>query len=104
MTLQGTNTYLVGTGRQRLLVDAGEGGVPGWRQGLAEVLEQEGCAVGALLLTHWHHDHVGGAGEVVAMAGEEEVAVYKWPRPEAEEPACLAGLGVLHGQVPRGAV
>jgi len=39
MTLQGTNTYLVGTGTSRLLVDSGEGGKEEWREGLQGVLQ-----------------------------------------------------------------
>ena len=37
--LQGTNTYLVGTGSSRLLVDSGEGGKEEWREGLQGVLQ-----------------------------------------------------------------
>ena len=39
LAMQGTNTYLVGTGSSRLLVDAGEGGKEEWREGLQGVLQ-----------------------------------------------------------------
>jgi len=94
MTLQGTNTYLVGTGSSRLLVDSGEGGRDEWKKGLQGVLQEEKCQVGRLLLTHWHNDHVGGAKEVVEMS-ESPVEVLKWPRREAKEPNALDGIAVV---------
>jgi len=94
MTLQGTNTYLVGTGNSRLLVDSGEGGRDEWIKGLQGVLQEEKCRVGRLLLTHWHNDHVGGAKEVVEMS-ESPVEVLKWPRREANEPSALDGIAVV---------
>jgi len=65
-TLQGTNTYLVGTGAQRLLVDTGEGR-PSWRRALARTLAEERAAVSHVLLTHWHWDHVKGVDDVLAL-------------------------------------
>jgi glyoxylase-like metal-dependent hydrolase (beta-lactamase superfamily II) len=65
MTLQGTNTYIVGTGEKRLLIDTGEG-LPGYVQRLKEALGGEGCTIEAVLLTHWHSDHVGGVADVKA--------------------------------------
>ena len=45
MTLQGTNTYLVGSGPTRLLIDAGERGVPQYCHNLQEALSRENCSV-----------------------------------------------------------
>jgi len=90
MTLQGTNTYLLGTGTSRLLVDSGEG-VPGWGAALRGVLEEQGCRVEHLLLTHWHPDHVGGAAEVQEMAGGR-CTIHKWPREGDKE--LMGGLEV----------
>ncbi|CAM9375573.1 unnamed protein product, partial [Heterosigma akashiwo] len=57
---QGTNTYLIGTGQDRILVDAGEGFDEYYRL-LETVMKEVGCLkISVLLLTHWHIDHVGG--------------------------------------------
>jgi len=66
MTLDGSRTYLLGTGSRRLLVDTAEG-KPQWRAALQGVLEESGCSIEAVLLTHHHHDHVGGLADVMAM-------------------------------------
>lgn len=62
-TLQGTNTYLVGTGRERLLIDTGEG-VAAWADALERTLAEEKATLSATVITHWHPDHVGGIGQV----------------------------------------
>ncbi|TGO50680.1 hypothetical protein BCON_0178g00060 [Botryotinia convoluta] len=63
-TLQGTNTYLVGKGRNRLLIDTGDG-MESWIQILKETLEKEQATVTSCILTHWHPDHVGGVGHLL---------------------------------------
>lgn len=66
-TLQGTNTYLVGTGRQRILIDTGEGR-PVWIASLRETLAQENATVGSALLSHWHYDHVNGIKDLLSFS------------------------------------
>ncbi|XP_015518820.2 endoribonuclease LACTB2 [Neodiprion lecontei] len=68
MTLQGTNTYLVGTGPRRILIDAGEKTTSTeYTKHLTEVLRSENATLEHLLLTHWHHDHIGGVSAVKAL-------------------------------------
>ncbi|PYH46876.1 putative metallo-beta-lactamase domain protein [Aspergillus saccharolyticus JOP 1030-1] len=73
-TLQGTNTYLVGQGHQRILIDTGEGR-PSWASHLKRVLAQENATVHQALLTHWHHDHVRGVPDLVELC--PNVTIYK---------------------------
>ncbi|KAG5505704.1 hypothetical protein JKF63_05039 [Porcisia hertigi] len=69
MTLQGSNTYLVGTGEERLLIDSGEG-VEAYSTLLQKAIAEESSRLGrsvrisTLLLTHWHRDHIGGVETV----------------------------------------
>jgi hypothetical protein len=80
-TLQGTNTYLVGTGAKRILIDTGEG-KPVWAERLRQVLEEEKASVSTVLLTHWHHDHVGGVAQVRELQPNAEIRKYVSPSGE----------------------
>ena len=70
----GTNTYLVGRGAQRLLIDTGEGR-PSWSSNLKSLLTAEKATVKKALLTHWHGDHVGGVPDLQKIC--PDVEVYK---------------------------
>lgn len=84
-TLQGTNTYLVGSGSKRLLIDTAEG-KPSWIAAIKRTLAEEKATISATLLTHWHPDHVGGVRDVIDLvaslgtSGKPEI--YK-NRPDA---------------------
>lgn len=73
-TLQGTNTYLVGQGPRRILIDTGEGR-QSWATHLKKVLSDENATVHEALVTHWHHDHVGGIPDLLKLC--PEVTIYK---------------------------
>ncbi|CAB3231411.1 unnamed protein product [Arctia plantaginis] len=64
MTLQGTNTYLLGTGRKRILIDAGEKNVPEYLNNLADVVHSEQVDIEHIVVTHWHNDHLGGVEDI----------------------------------------
>lgn len=68
-TLQGTNTYLVGKGKNRLLIDTGEGR-ESWIRNLKETLEIEQATISSCILTHWHHDHVKGVDHLLEYSPE----------------------------------
>ncbi|CAN0082693.1 unnamed protein product [Ectocarpus sp. 8 AP-2014] len=75
-TLQGTNCYLVGKGARRILIDTGEGKA-GFVPHLLDVMKQAGCEMlDAILLTHWHADHVGGVSEIRKALGGD-IPVFK---------------------------
>ena len=83
-TLQGTNTYLVGTGPKRILIDTGEG-FPVWAERLRQVLQDEKASISTVLLTHWHHDHVGGVKQVKELQPDVEVRKFVSPSGKGEE-------------------
>ncbi|KAF2685885.1 Metallo-hydrolase/oxidoreductase [Lentithecium fluviatile CBS 122367] len=71
-TLQGTNTYIVGQGAKRLLIDTGEG-KPEWIQSLKKVLEVEKITIDKALLTHWHGDHIGGVSDLLKHSPNTQI-------------------------------
>jgi len=77
-TLGGSNTFLVGTGKSRLLIDTGEGR-PEYLDVLQRAMADSGCdSLQAILLTHHHMDHVGGIEDVQKKFGP--VPVHKCHR------------------------
>lgn len=86
MTLQGTNTYLVGTGRRRVLVDSTEAKTAdAYVKLLDSVLSEENATIEHLVVTHWHHDHIGGVESVRNLVKRlsptgKQLTVWKLPR------------------------
>ncbi len=76
----GTNTYLVGTGRDPILIDTGSG-ISAYPELLRETLRSEfGCdAPSQILITHAHPDHLGGVRSLWENFGPLEVAKRPWP-------------------------
>ncbi|KAH9862336.1 hypothetical protein IAQ61_010539 [Plenodomus lingam] len=71
-TLQGTNTYIVGNGSQRILIDTGEG-KPEWIASIKSVLKNENISIDKALLTHWHHDHIQGVPDLVSHSPSTQI-------------------------------
>lgn len=75
-TLQGTNTYLIGTGPRRILLDttssiretAEDGGALKYLENLRRFLASENARISEILITHRHNDHVGTLAEVLRDA------------------------------------
>ena len=72
-SLQGTNTYLVGKGARRILVDTGDADfsseyIPVLRRAVSE---SGAVGIEQIVLTHWHRDHIGGVREVLKCYGVE---------------------------------
>lgn len=44
----------------RILLDTGDKDVPEYQKSLAEVVQSEQVNIEHIVLTHWHHDHIGG--------------------------------------------
>ncbi|KAK7745979.1 hypothetical protein SLS53_002699 [Cytospora paraplurivora] len=71
-SLQGTNTYILGSGRRRLLIDTGEG-KPSWIAALKRTLVDEDATISEALISHWHGDHQGGIGDLLAWSPETKI-------------------------------
>uniref|UniRef100_A0A060TDD6 ARAD1D42900p n=1 Tax=Blastobotrys adeninivorans TaxID=409370 RepID=A0A060TDD6_BLAAD len=63
-TLQGTNTYIIGKGSRRMLIDTGDG-TREYASILGSFLRDHSIELSDVLLTHWHPDHVGGINDIV---------------------------------------
>lgn len=76
-TLQGTNTYLLGS----VLIDTAEGGdeyIALLRKALSNTTLTD------IILTHWHGDHVNGLPEVLKLCSRPP-RIHKWPSDEHDE-------------------
>ncbi|XP_075213049.1 endoribonuclease LACTB2 [Lycorma delicatula] len=84
MTLQGTNTYLIGTGNRRILLDTGDAHIPQYINNLKAVLNKNKILLEHIIVTHWHHDHVGGVRDVIETVSPG-CKVWKYKRSDVEE-------------------
>ncbi|KAH8694997.1 beta-lactamase-like protein [Talaromyces proteolyticus] len=76
MQLQGTNTYLLGTGNSRILVDTGQG-FKSWIESLIQYLNSKNLDISFVLLTHWHQDHTGGVRDLIFHKPHLASRIYK---------------------------
>ena len=97
-TLQGTNTYIIGTGPKRILLDTGEG-KPIWKTSLQKALEDEDASIDRIILTHWHPDHVGGVQDALDLASCKAAKVYK-NQPNASQEVVADGEVISYEPLP----
>ncbi len=75
----GTNSYLIGTGSHRILLDPGEGAEK-YLPVLEKALDRAGCeGIQEIVVTHAHHDHMGGVASVLRRFGPLKVSKRPWP-------------------------
>ncbi|KAL8970229.1 MAG: hypothetical protein Q9183_001617 [Haloplaca sp. 2 TL-2023] len=84
-TLQGTNTYIVGTGSKRLLIDTAQG-FECWTDWIQELLQAENISLSHVLLTHWHGDHTGGVPGLLKLYPDLSTGIYKNSPDEGQQP------------------
>jgi glyoxylase-like metal-dependent hydrolase (beta-lactamase superfamily II) len=89
----GTNTYLVGTGRARILLDPGQG-ADGYLDVLERAMARARCdEIQEIVLTHGHVDHIGGVAQVLERFGPLRVSKLPWPALDRACPAPLTAIG-----------
>lgn len=92
MTLQGTNTYIIGSGQRRILFDTGDSNVPDYIGHLRQVILDERILINDIIVSHWHHDHVGGVDDVLdVIENRDSCKVWKYQRTDAPEPTLKNG-------------
>ena len=95
----GTNTYLVGRGPRRILLDTGSG-APSYLPVLERALAECGAeGLQEIVLTHGHPDHIGGAAAVRERFGELRVSKRPWPEVDARHDVPVTAID--HGSVVR---
>ncbi|KAL2139769.1 hypothetical protein VTI28DRAFT_4721 [Corynascus sepedonium] len=90
-TLQGTNTYIVGTGSERLIIDTGQG-IPDWAGLISSTLLAGNFSLSHVLLTHWHGDHTGGVPDLIRLYPDLASGIYKHTPSKFQQP-------IVDGQV-----
>ena len=53
------------------MLDAGQG-VPEYVEELKGAMAKENAALQAILITHWHPDHIGGIKDVLQLVNQRE--------------------------------
>lgn len=76
MQLQGTNTYLLGTGPEKILIDTGAGDKR-WAELVSSLVNDWGILIRHVLLTHWHGDHTGGVPDMVRLYPNLKDDIFK---------------------------
>jgi glyoxylase-like metal-dependent hydrolase (beta-lactamase superfamily II) len=87
----GTNTYLVGTGDARILLDTGSGHHE-YLPVLDAALARVGCRIQEIVLTHGHTDHIGGAASVIRRHGSLRVSKRPHARFDTGHPVTVTPI------------
>lgn len=58
-------------------MDTGDAEIPEYISNLKTVLSQENATISNIILTHWHHDHIGGVKDVLNALGSSHGKLLK---------------------------
>ncbi|KAJ5655732.1 hypothetical protein N7507_007682 [Penicillium longicatenatum] len=97
---KGTNTFIVGTGSERLLIDTGQG-IPDWADLIHDTLARHEISLSHVLLTHWHGDHTGGVPDLIRMYPHLASAIYKHTPSKTQQRIVNGQLFVVEGATVR---
>ncbi len=90
---QYVSSYVLVRGKEIAIVDTG---LPNNGEKFAEVIQSAGLgwdAVGHVILTHYHPDHIGSMGEVLAAAPKAMVYAGAADIPQIQSPRPIRGVG-----------
>lgn len=86
MTLQGTNSYVIGNGERRILLDTTDPATPEYIKHLQDTLRQHHCGIQEIVITHWHPDHCGSVPDVCnQITNSPDLKVSKFKRTSCED-------------------
>jgi len=89
----GTNTYLIGTGKRRILLDTGQGR-NAYLPILDAALDQAECeGIQEIVLTHGHEDHIGGVRSVVERYGALKISKHPWVGVDEQHDLAITPIG-----------
>ena len=54
------STFVPFISTRRILIDTGDKEKPEYISSLKAVLDEHKVSIQEIILTHWHHDHIGG--------------------------------------------
>uniref|UniRef100_A0A182W1A4 Lactamase_B domain-containing protein n=1 Tax=Anopheles minimus TaxID=112268 RepID=A0A182W1A4_9DIPT len=84
-------TPMIKSRKRRILLDTGDANVKEYIGHLRKVLMDERVLINDIIISHWHHDHVGGVDDILEVidnkgTGNDTCNVWKFPRTDAPEP------------------
>ncbi len=110
LTLNGTNTFIVGSGTKRILIDVGNGNAQ-YSENLRVFLAREGVQISDIIISHSHYeadrvcDHSGGLLSVLSLLSSLQPAqkpcVYKFLNSDYDRvtPNLVYYQKLYHGQI-----